>query len=52
MKIRKYTKKMILHKVRYFQAKKGKVFKKGAQAYHHQRFLHFKNLFHNNVSVA
>ena len=51
MRIRKLTKKMLFHKVKYFMAKKGKLFKKGAQHFHHKRFLHFKNEFHKSVSV-
>lgn len=51
MKIRKYTKKMVFHKVKYFMAKKGRLLKKGAVPFHHKRFLHFKNEFHLAVKV-
>ena len=51
MKIRKLTKKMVFHKIKYKMAKKGKLFKKGAQHFHHKRFLHFKNEFHKSVGV-
>jgi hypothetical protein len=51
MRIRKLTKKMVFHKVKWFHAKKGNIMKKGAQHFHHKRFLHFKNEFHLAVSV-
>lgn len=51
MRIRKLTKKMLFHKAKYVQAKKGKLLQKGAKAFHHARFLHFKNEFHEAVSV-
>ena len=43
---------MLFHKAKYVQAKKGKLLQKGAQAFHHSRFLYFKNEFHGAVNVG